>query len=578
MDVKQDTDNANCRELLNVMIAQGVDTIVLSPGSRNTPILIGASARDELRKIIITDERTAAFVALGIGIASKKPVALACTSGTALYNYAPAIAEAYYQQIPLVVITADRPSQWIGQDDSQTLNQYNALSNIVKRSYNIYAETGITIQCANPEYRSEKEWSVNRIANEAMLVCKSGNPGPVHINIQFPEPLAGTIDYKKSIQRTIEFVNCNTHISSNVALEIATRMLQKRIMVIAGFMLPDNSLNKTLSRFANLPNVTILCETISNLHISGRPYMIDSLLSRIDGPTKISLKPDIVISIGGSLVSRMLKDYIRKSKDIQHWTLSDTDVSSDCFQHLSTHFEAKPEIFFRSVGNKISHLIKKGHTVEYKDYNAKWQDLRNRVWHKNMESIAEASRWSELKALHYLFQSIPENYNLFLSNGTCIRYAQLLLDKIPHACYCNRGVSGIDGTNATALGVSLEYKGTTLLVTGDMSFAYDTSILNYQKIGGDLRIIVVNNSGGGIFRFIRSTRDLPIREEYFCSDPQLSIQKLANAYGWNYYSATNEHSLKTSFESLLGNKKSILEIIVDPQSSAKQLINWMEAL
>ena len=145
----QDTANINCRELLDVMMAKGVETLVISPGSRNAPLLIGAAARPELRKIIITDERTAAFTALGIGMVTGRPVGLICTSGTALYNYAPAVAEAFYQHVPLIVITADRPAQWIDQDDSQTLKQFGALQNIVKRSYDIYAEIGMTTPCAN---------------------------------------------------------------------------------------------------------------------------------------------------------------------------------------------------------------------------------------------------------------------------------------------------------------------------------------------------------------------------------------------------------------------------------------------
>lgn len=183
--------------------------------------------------------------------------------------------------------------------------------------------------------------------------------------------------------------------------------------------------------------------------------------------------------------------------------------------------------------------------------------------------------WCELKALDRVFTTLPKSWNLFLSNGTCVRYAQLLLDRLPHACYCNRGVSGIDGTNATAFGVSLAYGGTTLLVTGDMSFAYCTEVLNLANLGGDLRIVVVNNRGGGIFRFIGTTRNLDIREEYFCSDPQLPLERVAQAYGWKYIHADSDKTLREGLKTLLETGHSILEIEVEPESSAEELIKYL---
>lgn len=343
----KDTANANCRELLDVLIAQGVDTIVLSPASRNTPLLVGASAREELRKIIITDERTAAFTALGIGIVTRRPVALACTSGTALYNYAPAVAEAYYQKIPLVVITADRPAQWIDRDDSQTLRQFGALDKIVKRSYDIYAETGMTAPCGNSTYASEREWYVNRTANEAMLTAKEGQPGPVHINMQFGNPLGNVTDRSEATPRVVRVIGNDSGLPPHKMRALAEELVGKRIMVVAGFMGADDSLNRAIREFSRLENVTVLAETISNLHLDGHAYMIDSLLSRLDPEERKALKPDIVISIGGALVSRMLKEYLRGCENTEHWTLADTDVSVDCFQRLTTHMDVPPTDFSR---------------------------------------------------------------------------------------------------------------------------------------------------------------------------------------------------------------------------------------
>lgn len=570
-----DTANANCRELLDVLIAQGVETMVLSPGSRNTPLLIGSASRPELRKLIITDERTAAFIALGIGIVTRRPVALVCTSGTAMYNYAPAVAEAFYQKIPLVVITADRPAQWIDQDDSQTLRQFGALDKIVKRSYDIYSETGMTTVCGNKSYASEREWYVNRTANEAILTATQGQPGPVHINMQFGEPLGDTIQKEMSPVRKVEIISNDPCLPIRQMQELATELADKKIMVVAGFMGADNRLNKAIREFAEFDNVTVLAETISNLHLEKHAYMVDALLSRMTLEEKDDLRPDIVISVGGALVSRMLKKYLRGSEHTQHWTLGDTDVSVDCFQRLSAHIDVAPDRFFTGMTGMIRHIPKRGNRDKTKDYGRLWQNVRDRSFHANCQRL-EAMPWSELKALDCVFNNIPAKWNLFLSNGTCVRYGQLLIDTLPHACYCNRGVSGIDGTNATAFGVALAYGGTTLLVTGDMSFAYCPEILNLHSLGGDLRIIVVNNRGGGIFRFIGTTRDLDIREEYFCCNPSIPLESITRAYGWEYVHADSELSLQNGLSKLLSTRRCLLEITVDPESSAEELIKYLK--
>lgn len=149
------------------------------------------------------------------------------------------------------------------------------------------------------------------------------------------------------------------------------------------------------------------------------------------------------------------------------------------------------------------------------------------------------------------------------------------MDRLPHACYCNRGVSGIDGTNATAFGVSLEYKGPTVLVTGDMSFAYCPEVMHLRKLGGDLRIIVMNNAGGGIFRFIKTTRNLDIREKYFCADPGLPIDKLTEAYGWKYLMADDEKTLRSALHVLLNESATLLEVRADAGKSAEILLDFL---
>ncbi|MCM1369149.1 MAG: 2-succinyl-5-enolpyruvyl-6-hydroxy-3-cyclohexene-1-carboxylic-acid synthase [Candidatus Amulumruptor caecigallinarius] len=572
----QDTSNSNCRELLDVLEYQGLTDVVISPGSRNTPLIIGVHARASFRKHVITDERTAAFFALGLSVVSGKPTALICTSGTAIYNYAPAIAEAFYQHIPLIVISADRPQQWIDQNDSQTLHQFGALQKIVKKSFDISEETGNETICRGNAFQYEKDWNVNRIANEAFLASVTGIPGPVHVNVQLRQPLNGMTEYHQKNVRTILFIKNEGTLPYHKLSELSEYLCRRRVLIVAGQMRADDRLNRALNKFIKMPNVTLMCETISNLHIKGHYTMVDTLLRFNDVISDCRLRPDVVISIGGPLVSRMLKEYLRSCIGMEHWTLNDTPFHYDPFQHLSCHIDASPEKFFFGVASVTQHLMKSGLTIANCDYSRTWNDAREKCF-KALANDLQNAPWSELSALKCVFDELPEEINLCLSNGTCVRYAQLLVDKPFHACYCNRGVSGIEGGNATALGIAKEYGGYTVLVTGDMSFAYNPDVLRLAG-GTRLCIILMNNAGGGIFRFVKTTRDLPIREEYFCASPDLPVKQLCEAYGWKYLRASAAYELKDSMQYLKENndKENILvEICVDEQKSADILTHFL---
>lgn len=571
-----DTGVGSCRELLDVLEGQGVKTLVISPGSRNAPLIIGASVRSKFEKLVIPDERTASFVALGISLVSKLPVALICTSGTALYNYAPALAEAYYQHIPLIVVSADRPAQWIDQNDSQTLEQPGALSKIVKESFNIPADVECTSKSAGSRFDNEGLWYVNRLVNEAVIKATTGIPGPVHINIQLGEPLNKTVERTVvPSPRIVKVLSSSRTLSLRDINALASELRGRKVMLVAGFMQPDARLNKAISRFSSLPNVTVLAETISNIHLPGA-YAVDSILVKLSEEQKAALAPDIVISIGGALVSRMLKEYLRNVPGIQHWTLADTDPKVDSFQNLTLHIDADPAKFFNAISGAIAKMNHKSSVEDHSAYAASWNEVRQKAYITDSKIRSEAS-WSELKALHEVITGVPSNCNLFLSNGTCIRYDQLFTRILPHACWCNRGVSGIDGTNATALGTAYSYQGKTILLTGDMSFSYCPEILARKDLAARLKIIVVNNSGGGIFRFIRTTRNLPMREPYFGADPKVPVEALAKTYGWNYLKAYDEESLHRSLRKFYNMDFPILEITVDPDISSQSLISYMQS-
>ncbi|MCH5231555.1 MAG: 2-succinyl-5-enolpyruvyl-6-hydroxy-3-cyclohexene-1-carboxylic-acid synthase [Muribaculaceae bacterium] len=571
-----DTSKKFCSILLDVLEAQGVCDVVCSPGSRNVPLLIAAAAREGLKKHFAVDERSAGFMGLGLALVKNAPVALICTSGTALLNYAPAVAEAYYQGIPLIVISADRPIQWIDQDDSQTLRQDGALDNFVKKSFSIPA---------NGEDTKEMLWYVERIANEAMITAASGKKGPVHINVHLSEPLNEKVKCGRN-PAIIRNLESDSFANKEVIKELATEIAESKVMLVAGFNQPDSALQKVITEFSRFPNVVVMAETISNLHLDYDNYAVDSVLTAYSPEELDRYAPQLVISIGGSLVSRKLKEYLRRnSNNCRHWSVGYSHTLSDPFQSLSTHIECNPYRFFRAINSVLrKRLIAMPHNSKDSslDLSGFSSDIYRNLWHelrikaldiKNSE--VRKAPWSELLAFQMILNDIPTSYNLFLSNGTAIRYAQIINYPLPHASYCNRGVSGIDGSLSTAIGGAIAFKESSLLVTGDLSMAYDIGALGLRNIPERFKVIVIDNQGGGIFRFIPSTSDLEGREEYLCQPPLLPLKDLAHGYGWNYFDAFDEKSLASVLPDFFTSpRKAILKVTCDGQVSAKILKSY----
>ena len=563
-----DTDKKFCSIIFDVMVKKGVREVVCSPGSRNTPLLIAASARNELKKHFVLDERSASFTALGLSLVSKCPVALVCTSGTALLNYAPGIAEAYYQGIPLIVVSADRPLQWIDQDDSQTLHQNEALSNFVKKSYNLPAHGD-----SDPEL----QWFAERITHEAMAIALSGKPGPVHINIHLEEPLGNKIEKTCGSDYFSDIIVSDIIGNREIIRGLADRFVNSKVLLIAGFMQPDAGLQKTVSSLALFPNVVLMAETLSNLHLGEQDYSIDSTLTAFSSHELDNYLPDLVISLGGAIVSRKLKEflrngYIKGGRKYTQWNIGWNRTLVDCFKIGALQIESDPSRFLRTlIGFSKKMKIKE----DCLNFKKKWQIIRSEAGEVKSKFIKMAP-WSEIRAFDFILKNLPLSCNLFLSNGTPVRYAQIISHRLPHAEYCNRGVSGIDGSVSTAIGGARNYKGCTLLITGDLSLSYDIGALSQYDIPDRFKIIVIDNQGGGIFRFIPTTSSLEEREEYFCMPPNLPLKDLAAGYRFKYFEASDENSLSNILPLFFReDKKSILRIICDGVISADVLKTYM---
>lgn len=559
-----DTSKIYCSILFDILIQKGVKDVVCSPGSRNLPLLMAVSNRDFFKKHFVLDEREAAFVGLGLAMVKQQPVALICTSGSALLNYSPAVAEAYYQGVPLIVISADRPLQWIDQDDSQTIRQNGVLNNFVKGSFTIPAIG---------EENTEMQWYVTRIVNEAIHKACEGKPGPVHINIHLDEPLNEVSSKNTVIPKNIISVQGDAIPNKEYIKFLSQKLAESRILLIAGFNFPDSFLQKSIAEFSRFENVAVMAETISNLHLSQNDYAIDSVLTAYNQDILEEFSPDIVLSFGGALVSRKLKEYLRKnSSRCEHWSIGYSNTFSDPFMSLTMRIEVEPARFFKQISAALRKL-KIGEDT--KNYKKNWEDLRIKASALKNNFIRE-SGWSELKAFDIILNNIPGNLNLFLSNGTPIRYAQIINYALPHGSYCNRGVSGIDGSTATSIGAAKAFKGNTLLITGDLSLAYDIGALSLKEIPYNFKIIVIDNQGGGIFRFIPSTKSFTCREEYLCQEPILPLVELSKGYDWDYFEAENETELVKVLKPFFTSKnKAILRVKCPGIESADILSDYM---
>ena len=540
------------------MSQYGVEDVVLSPGSRNTPLIIAANRSQSLKTRIVIDERSAGFIALGIAIETRRPVAMICTSGSAALNYGPSLSEAFYRRVPLIAITADRPAEWIDQDDSQTIRQPELFANIVKGSYNLSAERGGSVEA----------WYFNRVVNDALTTALRGPAGPVHITVQLDDPLSGCTD-SLTTQRKIECDEVAGLLPEETVIRLAGEISGKKTMVIIGFHQPDCRLSDSLSVLAGLENVVVLHEAQSNIGcVADAVGNIDATLSMANSFNVGDYMPELVITAGGALLSRHVKVFLRGIAGLQHWHIGRYDRAVDCFMKLSRRIECRPASFFAQIA-AVAALMP---VVKSVPFGAIWRKLHNKAMAK-VNTFVENSPWCDFTAMAALVKAIPDDWSVHVSNGTAIRYLQLFDYSRLKRVECNRGVSGIDGSTSTAIGASLCCDGTTLLITGDMSAQYDMGALAFNEIPKRFKMVVLNNSGGGIFRFIGTTSGLEERERCFAADVRLPLRQLADGFGFSYYKAECADDFNNVFARFRDEDSSptILELVTPAEVSADVL-------
>ena len=543
----------------------GIVNCVISPGSRSAPLTISFARRSEFRKYIISDERSAGFIALGMAISSGKPSILICTSGSAVYNYAPAIAEASLQGIPLLVLTADRPPEWIDQWDGQTIFQEGIFSKHVVHSCSVPT---------NPVMNDEK-WYFKRIIDQA-LIHLGESKGPVHINLPFREPFYPSDEesFEKKVNNKFRLVSSRSLVKE-LSLETFVQDFNncQKVLLVPGQQGRNIDLIKELDKFCVINNVPILTDVISNLYVAKNSiHHHDVFLKDEDN----ELKPDLLITWGKSIISKNLKLYLRNSKDYVHYQVQEDHVIRDPYQSITHMVQASSIRFFQELNGMRFAQKEEGYLNIWKE---KDQQVKNRI-----RGYGE-NKFSDLTAFKRIIDQIPNQICLHLANSMTVRYANYLglEDKSGIEVFCNRGTSGIDGSNSTALGAAISDDRTHLLITGDMAFFYDRNAFWHNYNVPNLKIIVMNNSGGGIFRMIPQSSDLPELEEFFETNQTLSARNLAKEFDFGFYFASNfselDEGLNQLFNQSQNRKTKILEIKTDKHINEKvfrQFINKQE--
>ncbi|WP_418895371.1 2-succinyl-5-enolpyruvyl-6-hydroxy-3-cyclohexene-1-carboxylic-acid synthase [Limibacterium fermenti] len=541
------SEKRNVLQLVALLKAHGVTHIVLCPGSRNAPLIHSFATDKAFTCYRIVDERSAGFFALGVIQAVHQPVAVCCTSGTAALNLGPAVAEAYYQQLPLLVITADRPAAWIGQMDGQTIPQTNMFREITRYSVNL------------PQMQTEEEeWYGNRLINEAILGLDNPVKGPAHINIPLSEPLFGFHTPALPPVRVIRQSAQRYLIDSEDRYDERFAGYSKR-MIIVGQLPPDNGLAGLLDALREKWGVVVLAEQVSNIPAADTGTFDVALYSASE-KEKEELTPEVVVTLGGHIVSKRLKQFIRSADIREHWHISPSGEVTDTFQRVTDIIRSDPETF-------LKYLAERSPVSETKDFQERWR--------KACAAVAEPDvAFSDLYAIGACLRKLPENASLQLANSNSVRLAQLFAVPPSAQVFSNRGTNGIEGSLSTAVGYAAASGRLTFLVIGDLSFFYDLNGLWNPYKNRNLRILLNNNGGGEIFHILPGLNKSEVLNEYISATHATEAKAWAEQQGYRYLSARNAEELHRhlpAFTEASGKEPVLLEVFTSMEKNAEQI-------
>ncbi|KGX86747.1 2-succinyl-5-enolpyruvyl-6-hydroxy-3-cyclohexene-1-carboxylic-acid synthase [Pontibacillus litoralis] len=538
--------------------------VVISPGSRSTPLAMMFAEHSRIQHWVHMDERSAGFFALGLAKSQQKPVALVCTSGTAAANYYPAVVEAYYSRVPLLVLTADRPHELRDVGAPQAIDQMDMFRNYVKWFQ----------EMALPEDSSTMLQYVRSVAARAYHTAKEGNAGPVHLNFPFREPLLPDF--------SLDNVWGEEGYTSHHSLSSGKRTLDKwqlqqlkeqlshykKGLIVCGPQM-NHRLIEPIVQLARHMQLPILADPLSQLRsgLHDKDLIIESYDAILKNEAiRVKWKPDFIIRFGAMPVSKPFTLMLKSNPNITQFIVEDVEGYREPNRNQAQ--------FIYADGSELcNQLVEHAHTW---NFDKKWLSMWQRANEITKACLIEDQHAKPLMEGHVitnLMENAPEESAVFIGNSMPVRDLDTFFMTTPKQIevYANRGANGIDGLISTALGVAASGKQVTLIL-GDLSFYHDLNgLLMAKQYQMDIRIIVINNEGGGIFSFLPQANHPNHFEVLFGTPLHLDFEKVVHMYGGNFTSVDNWNDFSevvdTSFRQHALN---VIEVNTDRQTN----VNW----
>lgn len=531
------SDKINVNILTSLMVAHGVRTVVVCPGSRNAPLAHNFASCPEMYCVAATDERSAGFYALGLALASERPVAVCVTSGSALLNLAPAVAEAYYREVPLLVISADRPLAMINQLQGQTLPQAGALGMMVKA----------TMQLPEPHNEVER-WHCNRLVNEAMIKMLLHGGGPVHINVPISEPLYNFAVEELSEERKISMAAASADEALLTAIAADFAKARKPLIVVG--QMERREWHRAAEAVEKLETrAVVLAEKLSDDSDHQLPAL-DMLVERMANAA--DYQPDYIIYIGGNMVAKAMRQFLQQTKPRRSIVVSEAGEVADVMMNATDIVEAKPSEMFRALASAVSSDKEASAWIE------SWQRLKAEA----IEQANEATGNWQNEAIREFFHAIRgKEMNVHVANSLSVRMALKYADRY---LYVNRGVNGIEGSLSTAAGFSIMSACPVTCIIGDLSFFYDANALWNQGLCGNFRILLLNNKCGGIFSKFEQLADSPACDSYVMAKHNATAEGVCMQNNVVYRKAQTDEQIREGISWLIDEKSPrpmLLEVV-----------------
>lgn len=556
-------DNVNI--LTALLVRHGVNRVVVCPGSRNAPIVHNFSECPELECYPVTDERSAGFYALGMALASDKAVAVCVTSGTALLNLAPAVAEAFYRHIPLVVISADRPQAWIGQLDGQTLPQPGAFGCFVARSVTLPEPAGV--MTAESHGLDDTRRYCCRLVSEALIASQRSGGCPVHINVPLSEPLfdfsVGSLPDVRAV-RLLGPSGCTDALVGQVAERL---LAAARPMVVVGQHADSTELASALSALAG--HAVVLREPLC----PGRGISHFDEVLHVVGQNS-DYEPDFILYAGDTVVSKRLRKFLRGAAGMETWAVSVDGEIHDTFNNQTAVINL-PAV---AVMSGVAAYIAGRKSNCDRAFTARWAAALSSAANHAASYMPRYSQMMAVKRFEEMLDELDYGWSVHYANSSAVRLGNIYAD---HYIYVNRGVNGIEGSLSTAAGFSVACPDMTFCVIGDLSFFYDSNALWNQNLRGNLRILLLNNCCGGIFHQLPGLEASPVRDSCIAAGHHACAHGICDAHDIGYLAAHDADELARNMETFLysGTRRPLVfEVFTDAEEDAGAIKEYLAAL